>query len=203
MSFASFVTKLGDAIGDTAKAISNSGIGTKVGKVGGKTISKTGKIVGKTGFKVGMGAINTSLAGANFVKDNYKQIGRGLKTVGAAAAKEANELAQAGAGVVELIDRSPFIKKVGLEKSLIKRGVTKPGAALAFGVALAAGSGKATKEYINDRQGTNDGRLYSPTTQMSTPYMLSEQMAYGASGSSYNSGGGADGDLVRALHNMK
>lgn len=203
MSFASFVDDLAEGINAGIRAFSDSKILPKaVGKAT-RVGLNVGKPIANAGFKVGMGAINTTLGGANFIKDNYKTIGKGIKTVGEAAAKEANEIAQAGAGVVELIDRTPFLKKVGLEKSLIKRSVTKPGAALAFGVALTMGGDKATQEYIDNRQGSNDGRLYRPTTQMSTPYMLSEQMAYGSSGQSYNSAGGADGDLVKALHNMR
>ena len=203
MSFASFVNNLSDALNKGIRDVVDSGI---IPKTVGKTTRvglNIGKPVARTGFKVGMSAINTGLDGANFIKDNYKAIGNGIKTVGEAVVKEGNEFVHAGAGVIEAIDRSPFIKKVGLDKSLIKRRVTGPGAALATGVALTMGAGKSTKEYIENRQGQNDGRLYRPTPQMGTPYQLSEQMAYSSHGRSFADNAGATGDLVFALNNMR
>ncbi len=203
MSFASFVDDLAEGINAGIRAFTDSRVLPKaVGKATRFGLN-VGKPIANTGFKVGMGVINKGLDGANFIKDNKETIGRGLKTFGKSVVGEVNEIAQAGAGVVELVDRSPFLKKVPLKESLIGRSVTKPGVALAFGVSLAMGTGEATKDYINDRQGQNDGRLYGTTPRMSTPYQLSEQMAYGSSGRSFASNAGADGDLVRALYDMK
>ena len=203
MSFASFVDDLAEGINAGIRAFTDSRVlPNAVGKATRFGLN-VGKPIANTGFKVGMGVINKGLDGANFIKDNREAIGKGLKTFGKSVVGEANEIAQAGAGVIELVDRSPFLKKVPLKESLIGRSVTKPGVALAFGVSLAMGTGEATKDYINDRQGQNDGRLYGTTPQLSTPYQLSEQMAYSSLGRSFVSNGGADGDLVKALYDMK
>ena len=203
MSFASFVDNLAEGINAGIRAFTDSQILPKaVGKAT-RVGLNVGKPIANTGFKVGMGVINKGLDGANFIKDNREAIGKGLKTFGKSVVGEANEIAQAGAGVIELVDRSPFLKKVPLKESLIGRSVTKPGVALAFGVSLAMGTGEATKDYIDNRQGQNDGRLYGTTPQLSTPYQLSEQMAYSSLGRSFVSNGGADGDLVKALYDMK
>ena len=117
---------------------------------------------------------------------------------------EANDFAQAGAGIIEIIDKSPFIKKVGLDRSLIKRQFTKPGVGLVAAGALAVGTVQAGDDYIKSRQGRNDGQLYKPTPMMNTPYQLSQQMAYGNSiGNSFADNAGATGDLVFALNNMR
>lgn len=203
MSFASFVDDLAEGINAGIRAFTDSRVlPNAVGKATRFGLN-VGKPIANTGFKVGMGVINKGLDGANFIKDNREAIGKGLKTFGKSVVGEANEIAQAGAGVIELVDRSPFLKKVPLKESLIGRSVTKPGAALAFGVSLAMGTGEATKDYIDNRQGQNDGRLYGTTPQLSTPYQLSEQMAYSSLGRSFVSNGGADGDLVKALYDMK
>ena len=203
MSFASFVDNLAEGINAGIRAFTDSRILPKaVGKAT-RVGLNVGKPIANTGFKVGMGVINKGLDSANFIKDNREAIGNGLKAFGKSVVGEANEIAQAGAGVIELVDRSPFLKKVPLKESLIGRSVTKPALALAFGASLAMGTGKATKDYINDRQGQNDGRLYGTTPQLSTPYQLSEQMAYSSLGRSFVSNGGADGDLVKALYDMK
>ena len=203
MSFASFVDDLAEGINAGIRAFTDSRVlPNAVGKATRFGLN-VGKPIANTGFKVGMGVINKGLDGANFIKDNREAIGKGLKTFGKSVVGEANEIAQAGAGVIELVDRSPFLKKVPLKESLIGRSVTKPGVALAFGVSLAMGTGEATKDYIDNRQGQNDGRLYGTTPQLSTPYQLSEQMAYSSLGRSFVSNGGADGDLVKALYDMK
>ena len=203
MSFASFVDDLAEGINAGIRAFTDSRVlPNAVGKATRFGLN-VGKPIANTGFKVGMGVINKGLDSANFIKDNREAIGKGLKTFGKSVVGEANEIAQAGAGVIELVDRSPFLKKVPLKESLIGRSVTKPGVALAFGVSLAMGTGEATKDYIDNRQGQNDGRLYGTTPQLSTPYQLSEQMAYSSLGRSFVSNGGADGDLVKALYDMK
>lgn len=203
MSFASFVDDLAEGINAGIRAFTDSRIlPNAVGKATRFGLN-VGKPIANTGFKVGMGVINKGLDSANFIKDNREVIGKGLKTFGKSVVGEANEIAQAGAGVIELVDRSPFLKKVPLKESLIGRSATKSGVALAFGVSLAMGTGEATKDYIDDRQGQNDGRLYGTTPQLSTPYQLSKQMAYSPLGRSFVSNGGADGDLVKALYDMK
>ncbi len=206
MSFASFVTKLSDTINDGIRAAANSGVvGNAVGKAT-RVGLDVGKVVGNAGIKVGATAINAGLGGANFIKDNYKDIGRAFAAVGKGAAQEANTIAQAGiyAGerVVKGIDKH-LLKPAPFTKSLIGRSLNKRGVALVAGGMMAMQGARDTKQYIEDRQGRNDGRLYRPTPQMSTPYMLSEQMAYSQHGQSFADNAGATGDLVFALSNMR
>ena len=96
-----------------------------------------------------------------------------------------------------------FLKKTPLDKSLIGRSFNKRGLALVAVGATAVQGGKATAQYVQDRQGSNDGQLYRPTTQMSTPYQLSQQMATSPQGRSFADNAGATGDLVFALNNMR
>ena len=108
MSFASFVDNLAEGINAGIRAFTDSRILPKaVGKAT-RVGLNVGKPIANTGFKVGMGVINKGLDGANFIKDNRKAIGKGFKTFGKSVVGEANEIAQAGAGVIELADRSPF-----------------------------------------------------------------------------------------------
>lgn len=202
MSFASFVTKLSDNINDGIRAFANSGIPGKV--VGTATAGglKVGKAVGNVGFKVGMGAINKGLDGVNFVLDNQESIKKGLKYMGKDVLNEANVWTQAGFGMIEKFDNT-FLKKAPLTKSLIGRSFNKRGLALATTGALVIGTGQGASQYLQDRQGSNDGQLYTPTARMSTPYQLSEQMAYSQHGRSFADNAGATGDLVFALNNMR
>ena len=202
MSFASFVTKLSDTINDGIKAVADSRIIPKaVGKAtqGGL---KVGKVAGNAGFKVGMGALNTGLDGANFIKDNYKEIGKGLKKIGEGIGQEANEWAQAGMTIADKFDRT-FLTPTTLDRSIFGRKFNKKGLALVAVGATAMQGGRDVKQYLDNRQGTNDGRIYRPTTQISTPYQLSEQMAYSSHGRSFADNAGATGDLVFALNDMR
>ena len=214
MSFASFVNKLSDTINDGIRAVANSGvIGDTVGKAT-RIGLNVGKAAGNVGFKVGAAGINTGLKGANFIKDNYEEIGKAFATVGKGAAQEANTIAQASAAmgerVVKGIDKH-LLKPAPFTKSLIGRSFNKKGVALDwedicnqfYGGMMVMQGARDTKQYIEDRQGRNDGQLYRPTPQMSTPYMLSEQMAYSQHGRSFADNAGATGDLVFALNNMR
>lgn len=206
MSFASFVNKLSDTINDGIRAVANSGvIGDTVGKAT-RIGLNVGKAAGNVGFKVGAAGINTGLKGANFIKDNYEEIGKAFATVGKGAAQEANTIAQASAAmgerVVKGIDKH-LLKPAPFTKSLIGRSFNKKGVALVAGGMMVMQGARDTKQYIEDRQGRNDGQLYRPTPQMSTPYMLSEQMAYSQHGRSFADNAGATGDLVFALNNMR
>lgn len=206
MSFASFVNRLSDTINDSIRAVANSGIiGDTVGKAT-RVGLNVGKAVGNVGFKVGATGINTGLKGANFIKDNYKEIGKTFANVGKGAAQEANTIAQAGVAMgerlVKSIDRN-LLKPAPLNKSLIGRSVNKRGLALIAGGAIVMQGTRDTKAYIDNRQGRNDGQLYRPTPQMSTPYQLSQQMAYSSHGQSYADNAGATGDLVFALNNSR
>ncbi len=195
MSFRSFVDAASDAINNTIRGVSNSGV---IPKVVGKTTRvglNTGKRVGKAGFTVGMFGLNTGLDAANFVKDNYKSIFN-------AVTDEAGTFTRAAGGAVELFDRT-FLKEAPLSKSLIGRSFNKRGLALMAGVALASGSTTAVKDYVQSRQGYNDGQIYRPTARMDTPYQLSQQMAYSQHGRSYADNAGATGDLVFALNDTR
>ena len=206
MSFGSFVNRLSDTINDGIRAAANSGIiGDTVGKAT-RVGLNVGKAAGNIGLKVGATGINTGLKGANFIKDNYKEIGKSFASVGKGVAQEANTIAQAGVyigeQVVKGIDKH-LLKPAPFTKSLIGRSFNKKGVALVAGGMMAMQGARDTKQYIEDRQGRNDGQLYRPTPQMSTPYMLSEQMAYSQHGRSFADNAGATGDLVFALNNMR
>lgn len=209
MSFASFVNNLSDAINDGIRAVANSGvIGNAVGKAT-RVGLNVGKAAGKAGFKVGTGTINTGLKGANFVKDHlddFKEVGKAFADMGKGVAQEANTIAQAGVAmgerVVKGIDKH-LLKPAPLTKSLIGRSANAKGIALIAAGSMAMQGARDTKQYVQDRQGRNDGQLYRPTPSMSTPYQLSEQMAYSSHGNSYADNAGATGDLVFALNNSR
>ena len=202
MSFASFVDDIANALNRGIREVVDSEIIPKaVGKVTRLGLN-VGKVGGKVGWKVGTSTINKGLAGANFIKDNYDDIAKGLKKVGNGVFDEATEWVHAAGGVAQKVD-DWFLKPATLDKSLIGRSFNKRGLALVAVGATAVQGGKATAQYIQDRQGQNDGQLYRPTTQMSTPYMLSEQMAYSQHGRSFADNAGATGDLVFALNNMR
>jgi hypothetical protein len=202
MSFASFVNKAADLISNTARGIAESGVIPKaVGKAT-RVGLNVGKTAGNFGFKVGMGTINTTLDAANFVADNHKTIAKGLKRFGEGVVSEVSEHGHAALGVVGKMDEW-LMKPTTLDKSLIGRKFNAAGLlTVTAGMTLING-GKATAEYVQNRQGQNDGRLYRPTAQMSTPYALSEQMAYSQHGRSFADNAGATGDLVFALNNMR
>lgn len=202
MSFGSFVNKLSDAINDGIRAVSNSKI---IPNIVGKTTRvglDVGKTAGKIGFKGGVFGINAGLSGANFIKDNYKEIIEGTKKIGAALGEEGKELAHAGIAAASKFDQW-FMEPTDLSRSLIGRKFNKRGVALIAAGGLALSTGRATKQYLDQRTGSNDGQLYKPTPQMSTPYQLSEQMAYGSYSNSFVDNAGATGDLVFALNNMR
>ena len=202
MSFASFVDDISNAINKGIREVVDSEIIPKtVGKVTRAGV-KVGKTAGGLGFKVGMGTINKTLDGANFIKDNYDDIAKGLKKVGGGVFDEATEWVHAAGGIAQKAD-DWFLKPTTLDKSLIGRSFNKKGLALVAVGATAVQGGKATAQYVSDRQGQNDGQIYRPTTQMATPYGLSEQMAYSQHGRSFADNAGATGDLVFALNNMR
>lgn len=202
MSFASFVDDIAESLNRGIRAVVDSEIIPKaVGKAT-RIGLNVGKPIANAGFKVGMGTINTGLGGANFIKDNYKAIGKGLKNAGLGVFDEGREWAHAAGTVADKFDRT-FLKKTTLDKSLIGRSFNKKGLALVAVGATAVQGGKATAQYVQDRQGSNDGQLYRPTTQMSTPYQLSQQMATSPQGRSFADNAGATGDLVFALNNMR
>ena len=202
MSFGSFVNKLSDAINDGIRSVSNSRI---IPNMVGKTTRlglDVGKTAGNAAFKVGAFGINTGLGAANFIKDNFDEIKDGAVKIGKAVGKEGQEWGLAGINAIGLFDRT-FMTSTDYGRSIIGRKFNKKGLALMAIGATALQGGKEVKQYLSDRTGTNDGQIYRPTPQMSTPYQLSEQMAYSQHGRSFADNAGATGDLVFALNNMR
>ncbi len=202
MSFASFVTDLSDSINKGIRAFANSDTVSNVSSKVFRTGLDAGKKVGNAAFTVGVGGINKVLGGANFIKDNREAIGNMAKRVGKGALLEANEFTQAGFGAIQKFD-DWFLTEAPLDRSIIRRKFNKRGLALMAVGMTAMQGGRDVKEYVDNRQGSNDGQLYTPTTRMSTPYTLSEQMAYSQHGRSFADNAGATGDLVFALNNMR
>ena len=202
MSFGSFVNKLADGINDTIRAINNSNvIPSAVGKTTRLGLN-VGKAAGKLGFKVGTAGINTGLEAANFFVDNQEAIIEGAKAIGKSIGKEAGEYVNAGLGAIGKFDEW-FLTPTDLGRSVIGRKFNKRGLALIAVGSTAMAGGRETKQYLDNRTGSNDGQLYSSTPRMSTPYQLSQQMAYSSHGQSFADNAGATGDLVFALNNMR
>ena len=202
MSFASFIDDIADAINGGIRAFAKSEVLPKaVGKATRFGLD-VGKTVGNFGFKVGMTGLNTGLDAANFVKDNHKEIADIGKKIGKAFGAEAKEWIHAGIGMAGKFDET-FLTNATLDRSILGRKFNKKGLALVAVGATAMQGGREVKQYVNDRQGTNDGQLYRSTPMMSTPYQLSEQMAYSSHGRSFADNAGATGDLVFALNNMR
>jgi hypothetical protein len=202
MSFASFVTKLGDALSEGIHAVADSGIiPTVVGKTTRAGLN-VGKTAGNIGFKAGMFGINSGLKGANYIKDHYDDIADAAKRFGKALGEEGKEFAHAGINAASLFDKT-FLTEAPLDRSIFGRKFNKKGLALVAVGATAMQGGRDVKRYLDERTGTNDGQLYRPTPMMSTPYQLSEQMAYSSHGRSFADNAGATGDLVFALNNMR
>ena len=202
MSFASFVNKFSDAVNDSIRAVANSGI---VGNTVGKTTRlglNVGKAAGNLGIKVGATGINAGLEAANFFVDNQEAIVEGAKAIGKSIGKEAGEYVNAGLGAIGKFD-DWFLTPTDLGRSVIGRKFNKRGLALIAVGSTAMAGGRETKQYLDNRTGSNDGQLYSSTPRMSTPYQLSQQMAYSSHGQSFADNAGATGDLVFALNNMR
>ena len=202
MSFASFVDNLAESIQAGVKTVTESRIiPDTVGKIT-KAGINVGKIPAKLAFKAGVGTVTAAADFTNFVIDNHEEIIDGAKAIGKGIAREANEIGQAGVGAAgKFIDT--FTTPATLDRSIIGRKINKKGLALVAVGATAMQGARDTKEYIDSRQGMNDGQLYSSTPRMGTPYQLSEQMAYSQHGRSFADNAGATGDLVFALNNMR
>ncbi len=202
MSFGSFINDLSDMINGGIRAFANSEILPKtVGKAT-RAGLEVGKTVGGFGFKVGTSGINAGLDAANYIKDNHEDIIKFGKKLGGAFGEEAKEWAHAGIGMAGKFNDT-FLTDAPFDRSIFLRKFNKKGLALVAVGATAMQGGREVKQYVNNRQGTNDGQLYGTTPQMSTPYQLSEQMAYSAHGRSFADNAGATGDLVFALNNMR
>ena len=218
----SLFSKLGNKIDDIGKAIGKmvedgtaSEIGSKIGKVLGKGLEVgigAGVNIGAKGVNAGLGTINTVMEQVLDEDSLTRKIGKGLlwtsKKVGAGTAKQAYKTVNAGVNAAEGLYNASIkmglLKRVGVDKSLVGHELTKRGKALvtagAMGVSLIAG----TKDYLtHGREGRNDGQTYRLTPTMTNPYDVANQMMGSTIGQSFNVNAGADGDLVRAVHNMK
>ena len=207
--------KIGEAIGKTA-----ANIGIKTFEVGSTVAQK-----GVTGaLKGAAGALNYY----NKHEDEIKAVGKAAvdkakgfdpKEVGQAmwngipgktvrgVAKEAGAVGAITARSIEgadrLLQKTHIWKKTDLDDSLIGRKFTKGGMALFTAGAMAINAGSGAKGALDRRQGRNDGRIHGVTPSMTSPYDLANQMASTQIGQSFANNAGADGDLVRAVHNMR
>ena len=202
MSFASFVTKLGDALSDGVKTVAGSQKLRNAVKYTSRTGAKVGKAVLNTGFTAGVKGATKGLDAATYVMEHGDEIKEGAARIGKAFAREGSEWAHAGVGAIgKIVDT--FTTPTTLDKSLIGRKINKKGLAAVALIATGMEGTKDMKQYIDSRQGQNDGRIYNSTPTMSTPYQLSQQMAYSSHGNSYADNAGATGDLVFALNNSR
>ena len=211
--------KLGSKIGST--------IGDTIGKVGTKAFdigySATKFGANKTiegGAKAATYAIKhedeIKAAGQAVINKakgfNPKQIGQAAwdgipgKTV-RGVGREAGTWGLAAVNGIEktdkLLQKAHIWKKTDLDDSLIGRKFTGGGVALFAAGAMAINAGSGAKGALDRRQGRNDGRIHRITPSMTDPYNLASQMASTQIGQSFANNAGADGDLVRAVHNMR
>ena len=218
----SLFSKLGNKIDDVGKAIGKmvedgtaSEIGSKIGKVLGKGLEVgvgAGVNIGAKGVNAGLGTINTVMEQVLDEDSLTRKVGKGLlwtgKKVGGGVAKEAYKTANAGVNgakkVYDLSIKAGLLKRVGVDKSLVGHELTKRGKAAVTGVALIASAATASKDYLtHGREGRNDGQTYRLTPTMTNPYDVANQMASTQIGQSFANNAGADGDLVKAVHNMR
>lgn len=200
------ITDIGDILSDGIRKFSESGVaGKATSKVYNKVVKPVGKTMGNIGLKAGASGLETTADTVDFFrrnKDTIKQVGSDLLS---GTANEIGTLGKAAFGLVELGERAHILESTAgdLGKSLVGLKFTKQAKLgmlpLAAGVGLLGGA----KGSIQNRQGRNDGQTYSPTPSMTTPYSLSQQMAYSQIGHSFADNAGADGDLVRAISNMR
>ena len=210
-----YAPKIGEAIGKTA-----ANIGLKTFEVG-STIAQKGAI---GAIKGAAGALNYYNKHENEIKAagkavvnkakgfNPKEIGQSLwegapGKIVRSTGKEAGILGTTTIRGIEATDRAlqkmHIWKKTDLDDSLIGRKFTPGGIALFAAGALAINAGSGAKGALDRRQGRNDGRIHGITPSMTSPYDLANQMASTQIGQSFANNAGVDGDLVRAVHNMR
>lgn len=210
-----YAGKIGTAIGEKAVDILNTGINTGT-KVGAKAYA-----MGATGVAKGIKTYTKH-------EDDIKRVGKAwgdkiqnfsAKETGKAiwngipgdmirgTTKEAGVIGVTAIKGLEQTDRAlqkmKIWKATDLDDSFIGRKLTPGGVGLLTAGAMAINAGKGAKESLDRRQGRNDGRIYSPTPTMTNPYLVANQMMGTQIGQSFANNGGADGDLVKAVHNMR
>ena len=218
----SLFSKLGNKIDDIGKAIGKmvedgtaSEIGSKIGKVLGKGLEVgigAGVNIGAKGVNAGLGTVNTIMEQVLDEDSLTRKVGKGLlwtgKKVGGGVAKETYKTVNAGVNgakkAYDLSIKAGLLKRTGFDTSLVGHSLTKRGKAAVTGVALIASAATASKDYLtHGREGRNDGQTYRLTPTMTNPYDVANQMMGSTIGQSFNVNAGADGDLVRAVHNMR
>ena len=218
----SLFSKLGNKIDDVGKAIGKmvedgtaSEIGSKIGKVLGKGLEVgvgAGVNIGAKGVNAGLGTINTVMEQVLDEDSLTRKVGKGLlwtgKKVGGGVAKETYKTVNAGVNgakkAYDLSIKAGLLKRTGFDTSLVGHSLTKRGKAAVTGVALIASAATASKDYLaHGREGRNDGQTYRLTPTMTNPYDVANQMASTQIGQSFANNAGADGDLVKAVHNMR
>lgn len=179
--------KAGSVTGTIGKKTINAGISMLNG-LSEIDYKKLGKNAIDKGKKIGVSGIYGLEQEAEFVGDSmnlFKYQLLGDAPITKAMFGHDNTLSK-GLSHFNLLKRS--------DKSLLGVKATWKGMALAVPGALALGSPKAVKTFMDQRKGTNNGYLYT-NTPMNT---------YGqAMGNSYANNAGATGDLVFALHNQR
>lgn len=173
-----------------------------------KVVRKAGKAVGNTALKVGASTMKTAANTVDGIRNNkeaYKKVGKAIANFGGETVKEASTFVHAGAGAIEVAKKMGILESTmgNLDKSLVGIKFTAGAKFALLPAAAAVGAIGGTKDYMTNRQGRNDGQTYQTTPSMTNPYEISQQMAYSQSGRSFSQNAGADGDLVRAISNMR
>ena len=218
MALKSLIDGIGDLTSKAIKGVVDSQVIPNTAKgIYNKAVKPIGKALFDTTLKTGA---NTLEATANVVEgvrnnqDTIKKIGKGIwnglkKTgteLGYGVVHEGSTALQAGATVLEWIadDSHGIMKSVGIDKSMIGKLFTGKAKTAIFAAGILGGTFTAGKDYLTEgRTGYNDGQLYRLTPTQTNPYQLSSQMASSQMGHSYADNGGATGDLVFALNNMR
>jgi hypothetical protein len=230
MGFAKFMTGLANTTESFRKAYASK-IGTALGEGAGKVLTKGIDVGVNLGAKAYVGSANLIYKGSKAYIDNedeIKKVGKAfgdkikdfsVKDTGKAiwegapgelvrnTGKEAAIIGETTLRGLEVTDRAMqkmnIWKKTDFDDSLIRRKLSKGGVGLFIAGGMAINAVKGTKESLDRRQGRNDGRIYSPTPTMTNPYTVANQMMSTQIGQSFANNGGADGDLIRAVHNMR
>ena len=199
---------IGDLLSNTIRTVTDSNL-TKnaTSTFYDKVIRRGAKAAGNAGLKVGASGMKMAGDTAEHIRNNkeaYAKIGKSFAKFGADTVREANTFAQAGVGAMEMLKKAGILETTDdLGKSLIGLKFTAGAKVALLPAAAAVGVIGGTKDHLTNREGRNDGQTYSITPSMSNPYELSQQIAYSQSGRSFSQNAGADGDLVRALSNMR
>ena len=195
---------MGDFISDSIRTFTSSNFAKNTAEFGYKAAKSVGKAGFDAGLKVGAAGMETLADSVDFIRRNKDTIKNVSSKMANGVLDEVGTVGRAAAGLFELGEKAHIIERTSnLDTTLIGLKVTK-GAKfgmlpLAAGVGLIAGG----KDSLENRQGRNDGQVRTPTAAMNNPYDISQQMAYSQMGRSFADNAGADGDLVRAISNMR